>query len=202
MYRRRILSGDGRGLQNRQRVRESVLGWVRLPHASAIPIWELGFRNSDLDSLRIIQLSMLGISGALDIPYSATPMTQQEMKERTKRFALRIIRLVDRLPSTTSSHILGKQLLRSGTSVGANYRSACRAKSTADFIFKLGIVEEEADESIYWMELLVESNLVKVSLLANLMSEANEIVAIVVSSIKTSKRKRSPKSAFPNPKST
>lgn len=128
-------------------------------------------------------------------------MTQQEMKERTKRFALRIIKLVDTLPSTTSSQVIGKQLLRSGTSVGANYRSACRANSTADFIFKLAIVEEEADESIYWMELLVEANLVKGSLLVSLMSEANEIVAIVVSSIKTSKRKRNPKSAFPNPKS-
>ena len=128
-------------------------------------------------------------------------MTQQEMKERTKRFALRIIKLVDALPTTTASQVIGKQLLRSGTSVGANYRSACRAKSTADFIFKLSIVEEEADESIYWMELLVDSNLVKESLLANLVDEADQIVSILVSSIKTLKRKRNPKSAFPDPKS-
>jgi len=128
-------------------------------------------------------------------------MTQQEMKERTKRFALRIIKLVDALPVTTSSQIIGKQLLRSGTSVGANYRSACRAKSTADFIFKLSIVEEEADESIYWMELLVDSDLVKASLVTNLMDEASQVLAIIVSSIKTLKRKRNPKSEIPNPKS-
>lgn len=128
-------------------------------------------------------------------------MTQQEMKERTKRFALRVIKLVDALPSTTSAQVLGKQLLRSGTSVGANYRSACRAKSPADFISKLSIVEEEADESIYWMELLVDSNLVKESLLANLINEADQVVAIIVSAIKTSKQKRNPKSAIPIPKS-
>jgi four helix bundle protein len=83
-------------------------------------------------------------------------MTQDEMKQRTKTLALRIMKLVERLPATKTADVLGKQLLRSGTSVGANYRAACRAKSTADFIFKLSIVEEEADESIYWIELLVE----------------------------------------------
>ena len=128
-------------------------------------------------------------------------MTQQEMKERTKRFAVRIIKLVDALPVTASSQVIGKQLLRSGTSVGAKYRSACRAKSTADFIFKLSIVEEEADESIYWMELLVDSDLVKASLVTNLMDEASQVLAIIVSSIKTLKRKRNPKSQIPNPKS-
>jgi len=128
-------------------------------------------------------------------------MTQQEMKARTKRFALRVIKLVDSLPDARSSGVIGKQLLRSGTSVGANYRSACRAKSTADFVFKLSIVEEEADESVYWMELLVESSLVKAASLAALIDEANQLVAIVVSSIKTLKRKRNPKSEFPNPKS-
>ena len=128
-------------------------------------------------------------------------MTPQEMKARTKRFALRVIKLVDALPKSYSSQVIGKQLLRSGTSVGANYRAACRAKSTRDFISKLSIVEEEADESIYWMELLVDSNLVKKSLLADLMSEADQLVAIVVSSLKTLKRKRNPKSEFPNPKS-
>ena len=127
-------------------------------------------------------------------------MTQQEMKERTKRFALRIIKLVDALPTTTSAQVIGKQLIRSGTSVGANYRSACRAKSTPDFISKLSIVEEEADESIFWMELLVDSNLVKSSLLVDLMNEGDHLLAIVVSAIKTSKRKRNPKSEIPNPK--
>jgi len=127
-------------------------------------------------------------------------MTQQEMKARTKRFALRIIKLVGTLSGASSSQVIAKQLLRFGTSVGANYRAACRAKSTADFIFKLTIVEEEADESIYWMELLVETDLVKRSSLADLIDEANQIVSIVVSSIKSLKRKRNPKSQIPIPK--
>ena len=128
-------------------------------------------------------------------------MTQEEMKTRTKKFALRVIRLVQSLPQNMFAEVLGKQLLRSGTSVGANYRAACRAKSIADFIHKLSIVEEEADESIYWMELLIESKTVKENLLQNLLSEADEILSIVVSSIKTLKEKRNPKSVIPNPKS-
>ena len=91
-----------------------------------------------------------------DCGFTREDMTQDEMKQRTKTLALRIMKLVERLPATKTADVLGKQLLRSGTSVGANYRAACRAKSTADFIFKLSIVEEEADESIYWIELLVE----------------------------------------------
>lgn len=128
-------------------------------------------------------------------------MTQREMKARTKRFALRIIKLVSSLPNTTVATTIGKQLLRSGTSVGANYRSACQAKSTADFICKLSIVEEEADESIYWIRLLVESEIVSEQLLADQTDEANQIVAIIVSAIKTLKQKRNPKSEFPTPKS-
>ena len=128
-------------------------------------------------------------------------MTQNEMKVRTKKFALRIVTLVESLPNTKTSSVLGGQLIRSGTSVGANYRAACRAKSTADYISKLSIVEEEADESIYWIELLVESNQVKVNLVENLLDEANQILAIIVSAIKTSKEKRNPKSAIPIPKS-
>ncbi len=128
-------------------------------------------------------------------------MTQDEMKARTKKFALRVIRLVESLPDTKTANVIGNQLLRSGTSVGANYRAACRAKSTADFISKLSIVEEENDESIYWMELLIESETVKENLLQNLMKEADEILSIVVSSIKTSKEKQNPKSEIPNPKS-
>ena len=85
-------------------------------------------------------------------------MNREEMKRRTKQFALRVIRLVESLPRGRTADVIGKQLLRSGTSVGANYRSACRAKSPADFISKMGIVEEEADESLYWMELLIVSN--------------------------------------------
>jgi four helix bundle protein len=128
-------------------------------------------------------------------------MTQEEMKSRTKQFALRIIKLVQSLPPNLVADVIGKQLLRSGTSVGANYRAVCRAKSTPDFINKLSIVEEEADESIYWMELLVEGNIVKANLLENLMEETNQILSIVVSSIKTSKEKRNPKSEIRNPKS-
>ena len=128
-------------------------------------------------------------------------MTQEEMKTRTKQFALRVIRLVESLPNGKAANVIGNQLLRSGTSVGANYRALCRAKSTADFINKLSIVEEEADESIYWMELLIEGKIVKENLLENLMDEGNQILSIVVSSIKTSKEKRNPKSQIPNPKS-
>ena len=128
-------------------------------------------------------------------------MTQNELKKRTKKFALRIIRLIENLPETRTSQVLGRQLLRSGTSVGANYRSACRAKSTPDFISKLGIVEEEADESIYWLELLVESNQIKRNPVENLMKEANEILAIIVASIRTARENRNPQSAIRNPKS-
>lgn len=87
---------------------------------------------------------------------SERSMNQNYLKERTKRFALEIIRLVEKLPKGRTSDILGKQLLAAGTSVGANYRAACRARSSADFVSKMGIVEEEADESIYWMELLID----------------------------------------------
>ncbi len=128
-------------------------------------------------------------------------MTHEEMKTRTKQFALRIIRLVQTLPSNMAAQIIGRQLLRSGTSVGANYRAACRAKSTADFIHKLSIVEEETDESIYWMELLIDGQIIKENLLKNLTDEGNQILSIVVASIKTSKEKRNPKSEITNPKS-
>ncbi len=128
-------------------------------------------------------------------------MTQEEMKTRTKQFALRVIRLVESLPNGKAANVIGNQLLRSGTSVGANYRASCRAKSTADFAHKLSIVEEEADESIYWMELLIEGKIIKENLLENLIDEANQILSIIVSSIKTVKEKRNPQSQIPNPKS-
>ena len=108
-----------------------------------------------------------------------------DLKERTKRFALRVIRMVEALPKGKTSEVIGRQLLRSGTSVGANYRASCRAKSPADFISKMGTVEEEADESIFWMELLVESGLINEQLLKDLMHEAEEILAIIITSIKT-----------------
>lgn len=110
-----------------------------------------------------------------------------DLKQRTKSFALRIIGLVDSLPGGRAAEVIGRQLLRSGTSVGANYRAACRAKSVADFIAKMGIVEEEADECIYWMELLMETKILPPARLQAFMSEADELVAITVSSIKTAK---------------
>ncbi|MEG3990729.1 four helix bundle protein [Microcoleus sp. S28C3] len=112
-------------------------------------------------------------------------MDEQEFKQRTKQLALRVIKLVSSLPKNTVSEVIGKQLIRSGTSVGANYRAACRARSTADLIAKLRIVEEEADECLYWMELIVEAKLVDVENLRSIMSETNEILAMTVASIKT-----------------
>jgi len=116
-------------------------------------------------------------------------VNEEGFKRRTKAVALRVIRLVEALPSSGVAGVIGRQLLRSATSVGANYRAACRAKSTADIIAKLGIVEEEADECLYWMELLVEAGLVPEAKLTSLMSEVNEIVAMTVQSIKTLRAK-------------
>ena len=112
-------------------------------------------------------------------------MNEAEFKSRTKRVALRVINLVKSLPSTKVADVIGKQLLRSGTSVGANYRSACRGKSPADMIAKLAIVEEEADESIYWIELLIEAEVVPANRLSALLDELNQIVALTVASQKT-----------------
>src|SRR5271154_1376272 len=114
-------------------------------------------------------------------------MTRDEMRKRTKDYANRIVKLCSALSRDWISQTLGKQLLRSGTSVGANYRAVCRAKSNLDFINKLRIVEEECDESLFWMELLVDNNLVKTGRLNQLMKEANELLAIVVSSAKTAR---------------
>jgi four helix bundle protein len=114
-------------------------------------------------------------------------MNKDELKLRTKKFALYIIKFVESLPKGKTAEIIGRQLLRSGTSVGANYRAACRARSSADFIAKMGIVEEELDESIYWLELLVDSGIVPFDKIALLTKEADELLAIVVSSIRTAK---------------
>lgn len=117
-------------------------------------------------------------------------MTKHDnLKERTKQFALRIIRLVESLPKGRTSDVIGRQLLRSGTSVAANYRAACRARSTADFISKMGMVEEETDESMFWMEILVDANIMGKKLLSDLMNEADELLAIFVASIKTARKK-------------
>jgi four helix bundle protein len=136
-------------------------------------------------------------------------MNPEDFKKRTKEYALRVIRLVEALPRTETSRVLGRQLMRCGTSVGANYRSACRAKSRPDFVSKMDIVEEECDESLYWMELLIESGQVKASRLASLMREGDEILALTVASINTARwklndlpaRKRPSKSAIRNPQS-
>jgi len=113
-----------------------------------------------------------------------------DLKERTKQFALRAIRLAESLPDGRTAWVISKQLLRSATSVGANYRAARRARSPADFISKMTVVEEEIDESLYWMEILVDGGLVKRELLEPLMQEANELAAIAVASIKTARARK------------
>jgi four helix bundle protein len=116
-----------------------------------------------------------------------SPVTQQtpDLKQGTKQFALRIIRLYRSLPATDEARILGKQLLRSGTSVGANYRAACRARSKAEFIAKLGIVLEEADETVVWLELLVESGVGSRERMQPLVKKADELTSVFVASLCT-----------------
>lgn len=116
-------------------------------------------------------------------------MTEQEFKGRTKQFAVDIIKVISNLPKSRETDVMGRQLLRSATSVGANYRAACRAKSKRDMIAKLSIVEEEADESLYWMELLIASGLCTKNKFTTLLQEGNEIVAMTVASIKTLRRR-------------
>lgn len=117
-------------------------------------------------------------------------MNPKILKERTKQFGLRVLNLYEEISKTKKGEILGNQLLRSGTSVGANYRAACRAKSNADFIYKIQIVEEEADESVYWLELISESNIIRKNRLGSILKEANELTAIFTSSGKTAKQRR------------
>ena len=116
-------------------------------------------------------------------------MNKIELKERTKKFALRVLKLADALPTNISGRILANQIARSGTSVAANYRAVCRAKSKADFISKLGIVEEEADETLFWLQLTVEANLIPSKNLEPLMREAEELLKITVASLKTARTK-------------
>ncbi len=117
-------------------------------------------------------------------------MNQEGLKDRMKQFALATIRFTESLPRTRTADVLGGQLLRSGTSVGANYRSACRAKSVADFISKMGIVEEEVDESMYWMELLIGANVVEAIQTDSLIKEGKELLAITIASIKTARKNK------------
>ena len=109
-------------------------------------------------------------------------MNEFEFKKRTKQVALRVIRLCQALPKNREADVLAKQLLRSGTSIGANYRAACRAKSKADMVSKLGIVEEEADESLYWLELIVESEFMTDTRVSELYKDIESILAMTVAS--------------------
>jgi four helix bundle protein len=111
-----------------------------------------------------------------------------DLKKRTKEFALRVIKLTEALPNSRTADVIGKQLLRCGTSVGANYRAACRGRSKADFISKTDIVIEEADETIYWMELLIDSGIMADNRLIELKQEANELVANLTASSKTAQQ--------------
>ena len=126
-------------------------------------------------------------------------MDRNEMKSGTKELAKDIIKLCRKFPNNMEGRLIGNQIFRSGTSTAANYRAACRARSTADFISKLSIVEEEADETLFWLELIKEMEIVDKTLLNSLMQENNEIIAIIVSSIKTA---RNNKKQIQNPKST
>lgn len=114
----------------------------------------------------------------------------EELRDRTKRFAIRIIYLFRALPKSVEAQVIGKQLLRCGTSVAANYRAACRARSKAEFIARLGIVAEEADESVLWLELLEETNVLRHERLVEIAKEAKELAAIFSASQKTAKRNR------------
>ena len=114
-------------------------------------------------------------------------MNEQELKSRTKQFGLRVMNLVDALPKTTAGRAIGNQLVRSGTSVGANYRAACRGRSKAEFIAKIGTVAEEADESAFWLEMIIEGGLLKSELVSALHQEAEELAAILTASGRTAK---------------
>jgi four helix bundle protein len=114
-------------------------------------------------------------------------MTQQQMKDRTKEYAKRTLKVCRSLTNSGESKLIGNQLLRAATSVGANYRSACRSRSKADFIAKLGIVLEEADESVYWLEILHETNILAPHQLKSLIKEGDELIAILVATITTAK---------------
>ena len=119
-------------------------------------------------------------------------MTKEELKIRTKHFALNILKLVETLPQTKAGNAIGNQIIRSGTSVAANYRTVCKARSTADFVSKITVVEEECDETLFWLELISESNMIEKNYLEPLLIEANELTAIFTASGKTA-RNNNPK---------
>lgn len=135
-----------------------------------------------------------------DFGFSIFAMNEADLKKRTKAFALRVLKLIDSLPDSRSGRVLAGQLGRSGTSVGANYRAACRSRSTAEMISKLSVVEEEADESAFWLELISDHGLLSPAKVAALYQEADELTAIMVASRRTL-AKRVLKSKIENPKS-
>jgi four helix bundle protein len=134
------------------------------------------------------------------------PMNETQLKNRTKSFAKEIISLCRKLPANCEGMLIGNQIFRSGTSVAANYRAACRAKSRADFIAKLAIVEEEADETLFWLEIIKEMGILDTSAIESTIKESSGITAIIVSSIKTARMSNhtntpsDPKSKIQNPK--
>ena len=121
---------------------------------------------------------------------SANCMTADELKHRTKTFAVEIVKLARKLPNDVATHHFAGQLVRSGTAVGSNYRASCRAKSRADFVSKMTTVEEEADETLFWLELLVETDTVPRTRVATIMDEAEQLLRVVVASIKTARGNR------------
>ena len=128
-------------------------------------------------------------------------MDAAEFKQRTREFANRVINLAENLLRTRAADVIAHQIIKSGTSVAANYRAACRARSPADFRSKMGIVEEEADETVFWLELISDRGHVKPARLAPILKEANEIVSMVVASIRTSRRKSDRRTYPANPQS-
>jgi four helix bundle protein len=116
--------------------------------------------------------------------------TSEQLRNRTKEFAIRVVKLFRSLPRSEDARVMGKQVLRSGTSVAANYRAVCRARSKAEFVAKIGVVVEEADETVFWLELLVETALVTEARMQSLLTEANELLAIFAASHFTAKGKR------------
>ncbi|MGH7801745.1 MAG: four helix bundle protein [Thermodesulfobacteriota bacterium] len=127
-------------------------------------------------------------------------MNQDELKARTKQFGLRVMKLVDALPKSTAGRAIGNQLIRSATSVGANYRAACRGRSKAEFISKIGTVVEESDESAFWLEMIMDGGLLKPDLVLPLHQEAEELTAIFTASGRMAKQ-NNPKSVIRNPQS-
>ena len=134
---------------------------------------------------------MVGLIRGLEASAPLTLMSSQSeiLKKRTKAFSIRIVKLFRALPTTDEARVIGRQVLRSGTSVAANYRAVCRARSKAEFVAKIGVVVEEADETVFWLELLNDLGIITVSKLQALLQEANELLAIFAASQRTARSK-------------